>query len=105
MIAFLKSKIEECKLKLNKWPPMHKNRPKTELKPVLVDLKQNNLIIPPSNIEYTVTRIDFIPPPQLYDNHGVPIRKKFDCMISYQWKYQEMVSSIYMQLSVKNFKN
>jgi hypothetical protein len=103
LIAFLKSKIEECKLKLNKWPPMHKNRPKTELKPVLVDLKQNNLIIPPSNIEYTVTRIDFIPPPQLYDNHGVPIRKKFDCMISYQWKYQEMVSSIYMQLSVKNF--
>jgi hypothetical protein len=52
-------------------------------------------------INYTVQQT-FHQPPVLFDKFGVPIRQKFDCMISYQWDVQEMVKVAYMNLHMKN---
>lgn len=104
LIESLNARIDECKLKLNHWPPLHKNRKQIELKPVKIDFKVNPLEIDADNTHYTITRLSFLPPRQLYDNHGVPIREKFDLMISYQWKQQELVRNIYMDLNMRNLR-
>jgi hypothetical protein len=106
IIDFLNKQIDECKIKLsnaNKWPPKHKNKEKEQLKPITVEIKERiDLIIPPSNIKYTVKRVDFVAPAQLYDSNGLPIRRTFDAMISYQWANQPLVLDVYMQLHLNN---
>ena len=106
IIDFLNKQIDECKLKLNdanKWPPKHKIKEKKQLKPVPVEIKEkNDLGVPPSNIKFVVERVDFKPPPQLYDSNGLPIRRTFDAMISYQWAHQQLVLDLYMQLKINN---
>lgn len=105
IIDFLKKQIDECKLKLGKWPPTRRNKQKNQLKPVPVELEERvDLVLPPSNIKYDVKRVDFVPPPQLYDSSGLPIRRTFDAMISYQWGGQQLVLDVYMQLHLKNLK-
>jgi hypothetical protein len=40
------------------------------------------------------------PPPPVLDEHGRPLRKKFDCMISYNWDIQDLVREIYMDFNM-----
>lgn len=54
-----------------------------------------------AQINYEVTRLEFNPSPIEFDNFGIPIRKKFNCMISYQWGYQDLVREVYTSLSVR----
>ena len=79
LIECLKKQIDECKSKLSNWPPKHRQREIPEEKPVKVELKEPSSDLEFTHIHTTVTRITFAPPPALYDNNGIPIRKKFDC--------------------------
>ena len=103
LVRLLESQIEECKSKLPSWPPAHKLTPKLELKPVHVELKEPKSELDLHHTHYEITRVDFFKiPPNLYDNFGVPLRRKFDCMISYQWKYQDLVKLFYNDMHMKN---
>lgn len=107
-IAALKKQLNEAKKKLgNEWPP--KKRPPEEeedfpiLKPEdLVVKKDDNL--PFNYIHHDVTRMTFNPPKPLFDDRGVPVKQKFDVMLSYQWDIQSFVREVYMDLDIRSFK-
>ncbi|CAF1113160.1 unnamed protein product, partial [Brachionus calyciflorus] len=101
-INSLHQRIEDCKKKLKDWPPPHKKLEKKELKPVKIEFKPPKADIEFSNIHYTISRMGFTVPKSLYDNFGVPIREKFDAMISYQWANQKLVRNIFEDLHMKN---
>lgn len=103
LIASLNKRIEDCKLKLSDWPPPKKIREKQMLKPVMIDLKTEKLETSSTNIHYTVTRLEFKQPNIVYDIYGIPLREKFDYMISYQWSKQQLVRDFFTDLHVRNF--
>ena len=55
-------------------------------------------------IHYEVTRLTFEPPPPLFDACGVPIRHKFDVMLSYNWGIQSFVRDVFMDFHMQNLK-
>lgn len=102
LINYLNKRIEECKAKLNHWPPKQRFREIPDEKPVRVVLEEPKAKLEFVNIHTTVTRIEFKPPQTLYDKNGIPLRRKFDCMISYQWDQQELVRNLFMDFHMRN---
>jgi hypothetical protein len=104
MIKSLEKEIEECKHILgNKWPPKKRVREVLEEKPVKVELSEPKATHEFFYTNYELTRMDFNSvPKELFDGNGVPIKHKFDCMISYQWAKQDVVRNIYMNLNMRN---
>ena len=105
-IQVLTKKIEECKAKLPSWPPKGSSEVKKrkKLTPVPVVLPEPQATAEFVHTHYTVTRLTFVGPKKLFDDFGVPLRYKFDCMISYDWKQQELVRNVYMDLNMKSLK-
>lgn len=102
LIDSLKKQIEECKAILgNNWPPEIKKRPLIVRKPVKVELQTPKADIRFIHTHYEVTRMELKPPP-VFDDQGQPLRKKFDCMISYQWDIQDFVRDIYMDFHMRS---
>jgi hypothetical protein len=102
LIESLNKRVEECKAKLTNWPPKKRVREIPEEKPVKVELKKREETLEFSHIHTTVTKMGYAQPRALFDNFGVPIREKFDCMISYQWQYQKLVKEFFYDLYIKN---
>lgn len=107
-IAALKKQLAEAKEKLGgNWPP--KKRPPEKQEELLV-LKPEDLVLkkddnlPFNYIHHEVTRMTFNPPKPLFDDRGVPIKQKFDVMLSYQWDIQSFVRNVYMDLDMRSFK-
>ena len=107
-IAALKKQLEKAKGELgSEWPP--KKRPPEEEEEIPV-LKPEDLVVknednlPFNYIHHEVTRMSFNPPKPLFDYRGVPIRQKFDVMLSYQWDIQSFVRDVYMDLDMRSFK-
>ena len=69
----------------------------------MIDLKTEKLETSSTNIHYTVTRLEFKQPNIVYDIYGIPLREKFDYMISYQWSKQQLVRDFFTDLHVRNF--
>lgn len=103
-IEVLNKKIEECKTKLTSWPPKKREKKPVVERPVKVVIDEPKSDLQLAHIHYTVTRMDFKPPQPLFDFYGVPLNPKFDCMISYQWDFQELVREVYMDLHMKSLK-
>ena len=104
LIKKLEKDIEVCKQKLGiKWPPKKRVRELFEEKAVQVVLSEPKATHEFNYINYEVSRINFDSvPKELFDSNGVPIRHKFDCMISYQWAKQDIVRNIYMNLNMRS---
>jgi hypothetical protein len=82
----LKTKIEECKSKLQTWPPLRKLRivnPMADRQPVRVILEEPNATLRFTHIHHSITRMDIKAPPALVDEYGLPVRRNIDCMIRY----------------------
>ncbi|XP_065660323.1 uncharacterized protein LOC100209544 [Hydra vulgaris] len=102
-IESLQLQIEQCKINLGKWPPSkHKPRDIIEKKPIYVKLSEPCSTKQYTFIHYEVMESSFVPPKQLFDKHGIPIKQSFDCMISYQWNFQELVRAVYCNLHMAN---
>jgi hypothetical protein len=103
----LNERIEECKKKLSYWPPKTlTNKVNNKIKkrePVLIDFQMPSTQIELNEINYTLQQV-FHLPQDLFDKRGLPMREKFDCMISYQWDVQDLVRVLYMNLSIKNMR-
>lgn len=103
LIESLKKKIEECKAKLgSSWPPPEKPPQVIVRKPVKVNVQAPTAEIEFNHIHYDITRMELKPPLPVIDEYGRPIRKKFDCMISYNWDIQKLVREIYMDFNMRN---
>lgn len=103
LINSLKKQIDDCKEILgNNWPPDIKKRPLIVRKPVKVELETPKAEIEFTHTHYEINRMELKPPPVLFDEQGQPLRKKFDCMISYQWEIQDFVLDIYLDLHTRN---
>jgi hypothetical protein len=102
-IASLKKRLDECKSKL---PPNWEQKPiksiNFNLEPVKVILKEHKANLNMHYVHTEVTRVNFIPPKINYDAFGVPMRTKYDCMISYQWDFQDLVRSVYTDLYMRS---
>lgn len=108
IIDSLNKKIDECKSKLGTdypWPPPPPTNAtsKSSLivvrQPVKVKLSKPKAEIEFTHTHYQVSRITL--PPPLFDEFGRPLRKRFDCMISYHWGIQNLVHEIYMDLHMR----
>lgn len=103
LIESLKKQIEECRTKLGSdWPPPIKKQTIIVRKPVIVKLDPPKAEIEFTHTHHEITRIELKPPPPVLDEHGRPLRKKFDCMISYNWEIQNLVREIYMDLNMRS---
>ncbi len=103
LIKSLQLEIDKCRETLGaKWPPKKRLRKIAEEKPVQVKLTEPKATIEFNYINYELTRTEFTAPAELFDSKGVPIRNKFDCMISYQWAKQDLVRNLHMNLKMKN---
>ncbi len=83
-IMVTKEKIDECKSKLQKWPPPRKPRntnPTTDREPVRVTLEEPSAKLAFTHIHHSITRMDMKAPPPLLDEYGLPKRRDIDCMI------------------------
>jgi hypothetical protein len=80
----LKEQIEECKSKLQKWPPARKPRnpnPMADREPVRVPLEEPSAKLKFTHIHHSITRMELKAPPALLDEYGLPKRREIDCMI------------------------
>lgn len=102
-IMSLKKRLDECKTKLPPgWTPkLHLKSEIINSNPVKVTLTEPKADLYLHYIHTELTRMSFNAPKLSYDAYGVPLRKEFDCMISYQWDYQNLVRSIYTDLSTR----
>ena len=101
----IQKRIDECKAKLpTNWSPKLKERSLIEKKPVKVVLVDPKTDMAMQYIHYNITRMEFNAPKISYDNYGIPLRDKFDCMISYHLDYQPLVREIYMDMSMRNLR-
>ena len=83
-MKILNEKIEECKSKLQTWPPPRKSRaidPMVNREPVRVKLDEPDAKLPFNHIHHSITRMDMKAPPALVDEYGLPKRRDIDCMI------------------------
>ncbi|CAM2713202.1 unnamed protein product [Rotaria socialis] len=106
-IKSLKEKIEECKGKLQAWPPTRKPRTLnilTDRQPVRVRLDEPNAKLCFTHIHHTLTRLDLKAPPPMLDEYGLPKRREVDCMISYQWDNQIFVRKVYEDMSMREIR-
>ncbi|CAF1219090.1 unnamed protein product [Didymodactylos carnosus] len=105
-IEYLNEKLNECKSKLKTWPPPRKQQSGQagNRKPVKVQLEEPKSTHDFIHIHHEITRMERKPPPALIDEYGVPIRRKFDCMISYQWDFQSLVRKIYEDFNMRTLK-
>lgn len=92
LVTSLNLQIQECQAKLGYWPPeTYSNQQETsrvfKREPVLVQLKEPKSDLKLQSVNYMLSQGTKLPQ-TLFDSFGVPIRDKFDCMISYQWDYQ-----------------
>ena len=109
-IAALDKQLEDCKKKLQQWPPQP--RPKEEEQAAAVTQAETAVAemkvtadkknLPFNYIHHEVTRMSFVPPKPLFDARGVPLRRTFDVMCSYQWDIQRFVRNFYMDLHMRN---
>lgn len=76
----MNKQIDGCKAKLSKWPPNRRIREIPEEKPVKIDFKLPTSTIEFKEVHYSVERINFKAPAAIFDNNGVPLREKFDCI-------------------------
>ncbi|CAM4804269.1 unnamed protein product [Rotaria magnacalcarata] len=103
----LKEKIEECKGKLQAWPPTRKPRTLnilTDRHPVRVTLDEPNAKLDFTHIHHTITRLDMKAPAPMLDEYGLPKRREVDCMISYQWDNQIFVRKVYEDMSMREIR-
>lgn len=80
----VKEQIEECKSKLQTWPPARKPRridPTADRETVRVTIEEPNAKLGFTHIHHEITRLDIKPPPPLLDEYGFPKRRDIDCMI------------------------
>ena len=105
-IASLKKRIDECKSKLpsTNWEQKSIKSINFNLEPVKITLKEPKADHYMHYIHTEVTRLDFKPPIIHYDAFGVPMRVKYDCMISYQWDFQDLVRDMYTDLYTRSLK-
>jgi hypothetical protein len=108
LIESLNRQIKDFQKKLGHWPPKsfvedEGTKVLTPLKrtAIRVELKERTATLYNDETNYQVKQA-FHPPRLLFDKFGVPLREKFDCMISYQWDHQNLVKDIYMNLRVRN---
>ncbi|CAF4365950.1 unnamed protein product, partial [Adineta steineri] len=97
-MKILKEKIEECKSKLQTWPPSRKVRTinsTTDRQPVRVAIAEPNATLAFNHIHHSITRMDLKAPPPILDEYGLPKRVQLDCMISYQRDNQSFVRAVY----------
>ncbi|CAF1290838.1 unnamed protein product [Adineta steineri] len=106
-MKILKEKIEECKSKLQTWPPQRKVRTinsTTDRQPVRVTIAEPNATLAFNHIHHTITRMDIKAPPPILDEYGLPKRVQLDCMISYQWGNQTFVRTVYEDMLMREVK-
>ncbi|CAF3837158.1 unnamed protein product [Adineta steineri] len=106
-MKILKEKIEECKSKLQTWPPSRKVRTinsTTDRQPVRVAIAEPNATLAFNHIHHTITRMDLKAPPPILDEYGLPKRVQLDCMISYQWDNQSFVRTVYEDMLMREVK-
>lgn len=80
----IKEQIEECKSKLQTWPPTRKPRninPTINREPVRVTLEEPSATLGFAHIHHSITRLGDSAPPVLLDEYGLPKRREIDCMI------------------------
>lgn len=80
----LKQQIEECKSKLQTWPPARKSRVKNfveDRQPVRVQIDGPKANLRFTHIHHSITRMDMKAPTPLLDQYGLPKRADLDCMI------------------------
>lgn len=87
----LKKKLDECKKKLTSWPPRPRVRIERPVKVLLKVPKVTKGLLPDESKNYIIYRTTY----------KLEQITKFDCMISYQWDYQNIVRSLYMNLKMK----
>ncbi|CAF4220031.1 unnamed protein product, partial [Adineta steineri] len=106
-MKILKEKIEECKRKLQTWPPQHKVRTinsTTDRQPVRVAVAEPNSTLAFNHIHHSITRMDLKAPPPILDEYGLPKRVQLDCMISYQRDNQSFVRAVYEDMLMREVK-
>lgn len=108
-ILALDKQLEDCQKKLSTWPP--KARPddqasvkeaETAVAKLKIAADKENLVF--NYIHHEVTRMSFVPPKPLFDGRGVPLRRQFEAMCSYQWSIQSFVRDFYMDLHMRNLE-
>ena len=85
-MTVLKEKIEECKNKLQTWPPPRKqrsNNPIIDRQPVRVKLPEPSAKLVFHHIHHQITRLDIKAPPPILDEFDLPKRRDIECMIRY----------------------
>jgi hypothetical protein len=85
-IKALEEKIEECKGKLQAWPPARKLRTfniLTDRQAVRVALDEPTEKLGFTHIHHTINRIDIKAPAPMLDQYGLPKRREIDCMLRY----------------------
>jgi hypothetical protein len=128
LIESLSKQIEECKAVLRYWPPEAISSKKyvnnIVRKPVVVKPKEVRIFILFLKLQFLISLIFlqqkkisaelefhatnytmqqvFHPPKDLFDKFGVPLREKFDCMLSYQWDKQDIVKQVFTNCSLMN---
>ena len=108
-IAALTKQLDEARAKLDSWPPPRRpiDEGEGEELPALTpeDLEpKSDADLLFNYIHHEVTRMSFNAPKPLFDERGVPIKQKFDVMLSYQWDIQPFVRDVYMDLDIRNFR-
>ncbi|CAF1524797.1 unnamed protein product [Rotaria magnacalcarata] len=106
-IKTLKEKIEECKSKLQTWPPAHKLRTLsilTDRQAVRVTLVEPSTKPDFTYIHQTVSRLDIKAPASMLDEYGFSKRREVDCMISYQWDNHKFVRQIYEDMTMREIR-
>ncbi|XP_064629483.1 uncharacterized protein LOC135488706 [Lineus longissimus] len=107
-IAAKQKQLADAQVKITQvggsWPPKKRAlEPQTKQVQIcpedLVVAKTETL--PMNYIHHEVTRMSFKPPEPVLDPLGVPIIRKFDCMISYQWDIQTFVRDVYQDLHMR----
>ncbi|CAH1794498.1 unnamed protein product [Owenia fusiformis] len=102
-IAPIKAKLEQN----GQWPPKDYKIERNEEPPVenlrkYMDGDKSELGM--AYIHHEITRMTFNPPEPLFDPRGVPIKQRFDVMLSYQWDIQTFVRDLYMDFSMRGMK-
>jgi hypothetical protein len=83
-ICLLKEKIEECKQKLQTWPPYRKIRTIDLIgnrQANRVQIDEPNAELQFTHIHHSISRMHRKAPISLVDEYGLPKRQEIDCMI------------------------
>ena len=73
--------------------------------PPAVELLPAQQALQMTDIRYTITRLEHVPPQEVCDEFGIPIPGlMFDLMISYEWGSQEQAIDYFFQLRMQNVK-